>query len=67
MFQEIIVGIIGLCVAVLIIYKVYGFFFSKNEQKGSCGCSNCGCSTKQKSVKYWYIICVSGLFYLFLI
>lgn len=52
MFQEIIVGIIGLCVAVLIIYKVYGFFFSKNEQKGSCGCSNCGCSTKQKSVKY---------------
>ncbi len=52
MFQEIIVGIIGLSVAFLVLYKVYGFFFSKNEQKGSCGCSGCGCSTKQKQVKY---------------
>ncbi|WP_231496765.1 FeoB-associated Cys-rich membrane protein [Prevotella sp. 10(H)] len=46
------VGLIGLVVATLVIYKIYGFFFSKNEQKRSCGCSNCGCSTKHKSVKY---------------
>ncbi|WP_370457681.1 hypothetical protein [Dysgonomonas sp. ZJ709] len=47
--QEIIVIIIGVIVALLVIYKVYGFFFSKNEQKGNCGCSNCGCSTNKKS------------------
>jgi len=52
MLQEIIVGLIGVFVALIVIYKVYGFFFSKNEQKGSCGCSNCGCSTKHKAVKY---------------
>ncbi len=52
MFQEIIVGIIGLSVALLVLFKIYGFFFSKNEQKGSCGCSGCGCNTKQKQVKY---------------
>ncbi|MDR2950433.1 MAG: hypothetical protein LBV71_14670 [Prevotella sp.] len=52
MFQEIIVAIIGLAVALLVAYKIYGFFFSKNEQKGSYGCSSCGCSTKQKQIKY---------------
>jgi hypothetical protein len=50
MFQEIIVGLIGIIVASLVIYKIYGFFFSKNEQKGSCGCSSCGCGTKDKQV-----------------
>ncbi|GAB6008847.1 FeoB-associated Cys-rich membrane protein [Dysgonomonas reticulitermitis] len=48
MVQEIIVGIIGVFIALVIAYKIYGFFFSKNEQKDSCGCSNCGCSTKPK-------------------
>ncbi|MDH6307642.1 hypothetical protein M2451_000091 [Dysgonomonas sp. PFB1-18] len=52
MFQEIIVALVGLSVALIVIYKIYGFFFSKTEQKGSCGCSKCGCSTKQKSIKY---------------
>lgn len=52
MYQEIIVGIIGISVAILVIYKIYCFFFSKNEQKGSCGCSNCGCNTNKKTVKY---------------
>jgi len=52
MFQEIIVAIIGLAVALIVIYKVYNFFFSKNEHKGSCGCSSCGCNTKNKTVKY---------------
>lgn len=52
MIQEIIVLLIGLLVALIVIYKIYGFFFSKNEQKGSCGCSNCGCSPKKREVKY---------------
>ncbi len=52
MVQEVIVGLIGVSVALIVIYKVYRFFYSKNEQKNSCGCSNCGCSTKHKHVKY---------------
>ena len=52
MYQEIIVTIIGIAVVALVIYKTYNFFFSKNEQKGSCGCSNCGCNTRNKEVKY---------------
>lgn len=52
MFQEIVVGVIGFLVTALVAYKIYRFFFSKNEQKASCGCSNCGCSTKQKQIKY---------------
>ncbi|MDR1706403.1 FeoB-associated Cys-rich membrane protein [Dysgonomonas sp.] len=52
MVQEIIVGLIGISVALIVIYKIYGFFSSKNEQKNSCGCSSCGCSTKPKHVKY---------------
>jgi len=46
------VGLIGVFVTLIVVYKIYGFFFSKNEQKGSSGCSNCGCTTKHKSVKY---------------
>jgi hypothetical protein len=52
MFQEIIVGIIGVFIALVIAYKIYGFFFSKKEQKNSCGCSACGCGAKHKHVKY---------------
>lgn len=52
MYQEIIVAIIGLAVALIVIYRVYNFFFSRNEQKRSYGCSKCGCSTKQRSIKY---------------
>lgn len=52
MYQEVIVAIIGLAVALIVISKVYNFFFSKNEQKGSCGCSSCGCNTKRKEAKY---------------
>lgn len=52
MYQEIIVAIIGISVALLVAYKIYKFFTSKNEQKGSCGCSNCGCNPKQRQVKY---------------
>lgn len=52
MFQELIVAAIGIVVFLLVLYKIYKFFFVKNEQKGDCGCSNCGCSTKQKHVKY---------------
>lgn len=50
--QEIIVGIIGVGVALIIIYKIFRFFSSKNEQTGSCGCSNCGCSANKKQLKY---------------
>jgi len=52
MIQEIIVILIGLLVAFIVVYKIYRFFFSKNEQKRGCGCSNCGYDTKQKSVRY---------------
>lgn len=52
MFQEIIVALIGMAVALIVIYKVYRFFSVKNGQKNSCGCSSCGCSTKPKHVKY---------------
>jgi hypothetical protein len=52
MIQEIIVGIIGVSVTLVIAYKIYGFFFSKNEQKDTCGCSGCGCNMKHKHVKY---------------
>ncbi len=49
--QEILVAIIGIVVGAIIIYKIYGFFFSKNPKTGSCGCSNCHCSSAKKHVK----------------
>ncbi|MDR2955917.1 MAG: FeoB-associated Cys-rich membrane protein [Prevotella sp.] len=52
MTQEIIVALIGIIVALIVVFKLYRFFFTKNEQKNSCGCSSCGCSTKYKQVKY---------------
>ena len=50
MYQEIIVGIIGVFVTLSVIYKMYSFFFSKKKQNDTYGCSNCGCSTKQKHI-----------------
>lgn len=49
MIQEIIVGAVGITVISVVAYKIYGFFFSKKEQKGSCGCSSCGCNTTKRS------------------
>ncbi len=52
MYQEIIVAAIGLVVILLVTSKIYGFFFNKNDQKGSCGCSQCGCSSdKARKIK----------------
>lgn len=50
MWQEIVVGVIGVVVASLVVVKIYRFF-SSEEKKGGCGCTSCGCSTKQKHVK----------------
>lgn len=49
MIQEIIVGVIGIAVAIIVIRKIYVFFNSKKTQGGSCGCSNCGCNTIRKA------------------
>ncbi|MFT3995590.1 MAG: FeoB-associated Cys-rich membrane protein [Dysgonomonas sp.] len=48
MVQEVVVVLIGIVVALIVLRKVYSFFFSKNQQKGSCGCSSCGCNTVKK-------------------
>lgn len=52
MFQEIIVALVGIAVLLIVGFKVYGFFFTKNEQKRSCGCSSCGCNTRNRQIKY---------------
>lgn len=50
MIQELIVAIIGVIVAIIIIYKIYSFFFVKDERKKSCGCSSCGCRVKKNKI-----------------
>lgn len=50
MWQEIIVAIIGVAVALLVVMKIYRFFYTEKGE-GDCGCSGCGCTTKQKHVK----------------
>lgn len=51
MIQEIIVGLIGAIVILILIYKVYSFLFTDNKQNGGCGCSNCHCNTEKKTKK----------------
>lgn len=51
MIQEILVAIVGIIVLLIVISKVYKFFFSKEEQKNRCGCSGCHCNTAKKHVK----------------
>lgn len=49
--QEILVYIIGGIVLLTLIFKIYGFFFSKNQQKGGCGCGDCHCNHTKKHEK----------------
>jgi len=49
MIQAIIVGIIGVAVAVYVIYRIYTFFFDKSGRARDCGCGNCHCGTSKKS------------------
>jgi hypothetical protein len=48
MIQEIIVAIIGIVVFGILAYKLYAFFFIKNEASGACGCSSCHCNISKK-------------------
>lgn len=48
MIQEIIVAAIGIIVGIILIYKIFSFFFRSSKSKGSCGCSSCHCNTSQK-------------------
>ena len=47
MWQEIIVGIIGMGIVVYIAYKVYRSFAKPESQGCGCGCS--GCTAKKKT------------------
>lgn len=51
MVQEILVGIVGVIVILIVVSKIYKFFFSKDNQRRSCGCSDCHCSPAKKHVK----------------
>jgi len=49
MIQEVIVGIIGVAILTLLLYRTYTFFFTKkDERKGSCGCASCHCNISKK-------------------
>ncbi len=42
MWQYIVVYIIGILVAVLLLYRIYHFFFVKKKRSGLCaGCPGC--------------------------
>lgn len=49
MIQEIIVALIAILVLGILGYRVYLFFFVKNEGGGACGCSSCHCNVSKKS------------------
>jgi len=51
MVQEILVGIIGVIVTLIVVSKIYKFFFSKEGEKRSCGCASCHCNPAKKHVK----------------
>ena len=49
--QEIIVGIIGVIVVLVVIRNMYNFFFSKKRKVTHCGCSDCRCDARYKAKK----------------
>lgn len=44
MIQEIIVATIAIIICSILIYKLYKFFFVKDNNQSGCNCSGCNCN-----------------------